>query len=84
MSFTVGPEIAAALAPMAESGGTPPAVGDVEGRRSAGGGATAGCDLKRGAARHAAAGPRRPDPREGASCFGRNPSCRSSSAQLRS
>ena len=33
MSFTVGPEIAAALAPMAESGGTPPAVGDVEGRQ---------------------------------------------------
>ena len=34
MSFTLDPEIAAALAPMAESGATPPAVGDIEGRRA--------------------------------------------------
>jgi acetyl esterase/lipase len=34
MSLTLDPEIAAALAPMAESGFTPPAVGDVAGRRA--------------------------------------------------
>jgi acetyl esterase/lipase len=34
MSLTFDPEIAAALAPMAESGVTPPAVGDVAGRRA--------------------------------------------------
>ena len=34
MSFTLDPEIAAALAPMAESGVTPPAVGDIAGRRA--------------------------------------------------
>jgi hypothetical protein len=33
MSLTFDPEIAAALAPMAESGVAPPAVGDTEGRR---------------------------------------------------
>jgi hypothetical protein len=32
MSLTFDPEIAAALAPMAESGFTPPAVGDIAGR----------------------------------------------------
>src|SRR4029453_17028181 len=34
MTFTLDPEIAAALAPMAEAGFTPPAVGDIEGRRA--------------------------------------------------
>jgi acetyl esterase/lipase len=34
MSLTFDPEIAAALAPMAESGFTPPAVGDIAGRRA--------------------------------------------------
>jgi acetyl esterase/lipase len=34
MSLTFDPEIAAALAPMAESGVTPPAVGDIAGRRA--------------------------------------------------
>jgi acetyl esterase/lipase len=34
MSFTLDPEVAAALAPMAESGLTPPAVGDIAGRRA--------------------------------------------------
>jgi hypothetical protein len=34
MSLTFDPEIAAALAPMAESGVTPPAVGDTAGRRA--------------------------------------------------
>jgi hypothetical protein len=34
MSLTFDPEIAAALAPMAESGFTPPAVGDMTGRRA--------------------------------------------------
>ena len=34
MSLTFDPEIAAALAPMAASGFTPPAVGDVAGRRA--------------------------------------------------
>jgi acetyl esterase/lipase len=33
MALTFDPEIAAALAPMAESGFAPPAVGDIEGRR---------------------------------------------------
>jgi acetyl esterase/lipase len=34
MSLTLDPEIAAALAPMAESGFAPPAVGDIAGRRA--------------------------------------------------
>jgi acetyl esterase/lipase len=34
MSLTLDPEIAAALAPMAASGFAPPAVGDIEGRRT--------------------------------------------------
>ena len=34
MSLTFDPEIAAALAPMAQSGFTPPAVGDIAGRRA--------------------------------------------------
>ena len=34
MALTYDPEIAAALAPMAESGFNPPAVGDIEGRRA--------------------------------------------------
>jgi acetyl esterase/lipase len=34
MSLTFDPEIAAALAPMAEAGFTPPAVGDIAGRRA--------------------------------------------------
>jgi hypothetical protein len=34
VSLTFDPEIAAALAPMAESGFTPPAVGDIAGRRA--------------------------------------------------
>jgi hypothetical protein len=34
MSLTFDPEIAAALAPMAESGFTPPAIGDIAGRRA--------------------------------------------------
>jgi acetyl esterase/lipase len=34
LSLTFDPEIAAALAPMAESGFTPPAVGDIAGRRA--------------------------------------------------
>jgi acetyl esterase/lipase len=34
MSFTLDPEIAAPLAPMAEAGFSPPAVGDVAGRRA--------------------------------------------------
>jgi hypothetical protein len=34
MSLTLDPETAAALAPMAESGFAPPAVGDIAGRRA--------------------------------------------------
>jgi hypothetical protein len=34
MPLTFDPEIAAALAPMAESGFAPPAVGDIAGRRA--------------------------------------------------
>jgi hypothetical protein len=34
MSLTLDPEIAAALAPMAEAGFAPPAVGDIAGRRA--------------------------------------------------
>jgi hypothetical protein len=34
MSLTLDPEIAAALAPMAESGFAAPAVGDIAGRRA--------------------------------------------------
>ena len=34
MPFTFDPEIAAALAPMAEAGFDPPPVGDIEGRRA--------------------------------------------------
>lgn len=34
MSLTLDPEIAAALAPMAEAGFPPPAVGDIAGRRA--------------------------------------------------
>jgi acetyl esterase/lipase len=34
MTLTIDPEIAAALAPMAQSGFTPPAVGDIAGRRA--------------------------------------------------
>ena len=34
MALTYDPEIAGSLAPMAESGFNPPAIGDIEGRRA--------------------------------------------------